>query len=205
MYWFSILVNVETGELLCRILPDGLDPTESIEPLDNWYNRYYGDNWNEPTPTAIDPTPILNPSADITNMTVQQINDEISRIRGLWNTDRSAMSDGLYATISISPGISAFSYNGQVKMIEITKNTGGIEYSRTYQFENGNLVFAYIEGSDSHRLYFIQGTMFRWRYTPNVTKSEQFTDYDKRTDLNEYINLQEFALEEANNLYSQAK
>ena len=44
MYWFSILVHKETGALLSRIISDGEYPTEDIEPLDDWYSRYYGDD-----------------------------------------------------------------------------------------------------------------------------------------------------------------
>ena len=42
-YWFSVLVHTETGSLLHRFMPDGEFPIEEIEPLDEWYNRYYGE------------------------------------------------------------------------------------------------------------------------------------------------------------------
>ena len=41
MYWFSILVHKETGELLARVKSDGESPIEEIEPLDEWYNRFF--------------------------------------------------------------------------------------------------------------------------------------------------------------------
>ena len=41
MYWFSILVHKKTGEMLARTVSDGMDYYEEIEPLDDWYNRYY--------------------------------------------------------------------------------------------------------------------------------------------------------------------
>jgi len=43
VYWFSILVHKETGEMLCRISSDGEYPTVDIEPLDDWYSEVYGD------------------------------------------------------------------------------------------------------------------------------------------------------------------
>lgn len=44
MYWFSILVDKETGELLCRLTEDGMDPGPPVyERLNDWYDRYYGD------------------------------------------------------------------------------------------------------------------------------------------------------------------
>ena len=41
MYWFSILVNKETGEMLSRVVSDGEFSTEEIEPLDDYYRRYF--------------------------------------------------------------------------------------------------------------------------------------------------------------------
>ena len=42
MYWFSILVNVESGELLVMLTEDGMEPGPPvIEPLDDWYYRTF--------------------------------------------------------------------------------------------------------------------------------------------------------------------
>jgi len=43
MYWFSVLVNKKTGQMLARTISDGLDSWEEIEPLNDWYMRYYGE------------------------------------------------------------------------------------------------------------------------------------------------------------------
>jgi len=52
MYWFSILVNKVTGELLCRLTEDGMDPGPPVfELLDDWYDRHYGDRAYRP-PTS---------------------------------------------------------------------------------------------------------------------------------------------------------
>ena len=42
-YWFSILVHTKTGALLNRFVSDGEFSLEEIEPLEDWYNRYYGE------------------------------------------------------------------------------------------------------------------------------------------------------------------
>jgi hypothetical protein len=46
-YWLNFLVHKETSELLFLLTPDGLDPTPTIEPLDEWYHRSYGDTYGE--------------------------------------------------------------------------------------------------------------------------------------------------------------
>ena len=40
MYWFSILVNKESGELLSRVSSDGEDAPVEIKPLDDYYKTY---------------------------------------------------------------------------------------------------------------------------------------------------------------------
>ena len=42
MYWFSILVNIESGELLVMLTEDGMEPGPPvIEPLGDWYYRIF--------------------------------------------------------------------------------------------------------------------------------------------------------------------
>jgi len=38
-WWFEILASNKTGELLGKVFYDGQDCYETIEPLENWYNR----------------------------------------------------------------------------------------------------------------------------------------------------------------------
>ena len=40
-YWFNILVHMDTGELLFMMTPDGEDPEPEIEPLDDYFERYF--------------------------------------------------------------------------------------------------------------------------------------------------------------------
>ena len=37
-YWYNILVNMKTGEMLLMMTTDGKYPTTTYEPLDDWYN-----------------------------------------------------------------------------------------------------------------------------------------------------------------------
>ena len=42
MYWYNILVHIETGELLFMMMEDGQFPVTSIALLDDWYDSIYG-------------------------------------------------------------------------------------------------------------------------------------------------------------------
>ena len=41
LYWYNILVHMETGELLFMMTSDGEEPITTVEPLDDWYDQYY--------------------------------------------------------------------------------------------------------------------------------------------------------------------
>ena len=45
MYWFNILVHMETGDMLLLLIEDGMDGGDYIEPLDEWYNNAFGNNY----------------------------------------------------------------------------------------------------------------------------------------------------------------
>ncbi|MDR2721391.1 MAG: BofC C-terminal domain-containing protein [Coriobacteriaceae bacterium] len=145
------------------------------------------------------PAPVL--------LSPSEIEDEVLRIRALWQSDRSAIGESWYDASSVSAGITAYSDGSVLKMIEATAASNSSGYARTYQYENGNLIFAYLEkpGGDSHRLYFKNGTQFRWIYTPNISNPDGAIYHDNDIGSSEYISWQNFALNEANDLYKQAR
>ena len=152
----------------------------------------------EPIPT---PEPIIIPPV----LSEQEINDEILKIRELWNASRTAITANVYASVTISPGVVGFIYNGQVRMIEVAGGTDGLDYLRIYQFNNNQLIFAYFEGQDAHRLYFKDSHMFRWRHTPVLIIPNDFIDYDNRANEEEFTYWENLALNEAQRLYVMAE
>jgi hypothetical protein len=41
----------------------------------------------------------------------------------------------------------------------------GSYYSRSYYFSEGKLIYAFLEGDDSHHMYFYNDRMFHWRHS----------------------------------------
>ena len=41
-YWYNILVNMQSGEMLFMMTPDGEEPMIEIELLEDYYSRYFG-------------------------------------------------------------------------------------------------------------------------------------------------------------------
>jgi len=51
-YWFSILVNQETGDLYCMLIEDGMDPGPPvIRPLDEWYDDWANMDFGDYSPS----------------------------------------------------------------------------------------------------------------------------------------------------------
>jgi hypothetical protein len=144
------------------------------------------------------------PSFESAKMSNSEIQDEVDRIRVIWEKDADAISNNTYNIIYVSSGITAYMDKGKVTRIAVEKGINDFDYLRIYEYENGNLIFAYIESLDSHRLYFKDGKLFRWRYTSNVIQEGEFIDHHYESNSKEYSQWQDFALNESETLYSMA-
>jgi len=140
---------------------------------------------------------------------------EIARINEVLMTDSEAILNQKYKSHSFKVnevylgiydmyyGITAYTdtnlwwyFNG-LKRLELEKNTNEIKFSRLYHFEESQLIFAYFEGKDAHHLYFKDGRLFRWRYTPDISKPLEWIDYENEWNFPEYNRWRDFAINEA--------
>ncbi len=98
------------------------------------------------------------------------VEDRVEDIKAVYYNIRDNLDLGYYTKVMLRDGVAAYrDSRGQTVFVEVYRGTEGIGeyssiYSRTYYFEGGELVFAFFEGSDSHRLYFCQGLLMRWKY-----------------------------------------
>jgi len=135
-----------------------------------------------------------------------QAEKERLRIRDIWVADRDAVSKGTFYSKTVARGITAYcDQRGQVRLLEVNKGIDGFNYSRTYLYENGSLVFAYYESGDAHRLYFKNEKLFRWRYTPDAKAINNAVNLDNRGDSPEFRYWEDFTLNEGRKLYAQAQ
>jgi len=144
------------------------------------------------------PTPLLlSPDFD-----PEWIEDEILRIRTMWQLDRDGIDNGTYNLVSLDSDTDAYFDQGQLKMIEIELIINGVHHTKIYQFEDGRLVFAYIAGDgEQNRLYFYNDILFRWRHTPDKNNPSDFIDYNSDPSAESFVLWQETALNEAYKLY----
>ena len=125
-----------------------------------------------------------------------QVESEVLSIRETWTQDRANITAGIYTSEMDSAGITAYYNGGDIVMIEIAGGTNGVPYSRTYEYANGQLIFAFFDRSGSgndQRLYFYNGVMFRWNLT---YASYDPIMYDNSVGHPMFIELEKKALEE---------
>lgn len=127
----------------------------------------------------------------------EDIEDEVLRIRGIYNEIVRNRDNGVYTESVLEDGVTAYLENGHVRCVIVRKGVKGNQYRRFYYYENDKLIFAYIEAADAHRLYFKNEKIFRWRYASNAVKFTEAENHDNE-DSAEFRTWGTFALDEAN-------
>ena len=89
---------------------------------------------------------------------------------------------------------------GDIRMVVTAKGNDGLgeysdQYRRYYYFDNDQLVFAYFEGQDCHRMYFYEGQLMRWRYQ-GVGQSRSDAVNEDFTYSDEFLKWESLALQE---------
>lgn len=130
-----------------------------------------------------------------------EIEEEVLRIREVYNDIVSNVSNKKYTKKTIEDKVKAYyDSNGGVRHILVLKGYDNYNYTRYYYFEDNKLMFAYVEASDSHRLYYKDGVLFRWRYTDTGGEA---TNYHYETS-GQYKELEAFTIKECSGLIARA-
>lgn len=136
-----------------------------------------------------DSTQSTESNTDIDNE-VEQINDQYDNIF-------SSISSGVYNKIDIEEGIIAYYDTTGLKAI---MNTGeGLEYGKSYYYDNDNLIFTYYGGNDSHKFYLKDDQLIRWSYCANSLNESDVVNHDME-NTSEYKNWESTILNEAEDL-----
>lgn len=177
--------------------------SEAIQEL---YLTYSGDDCFMRSTTAFQPSVMQTKDEDYSGLisnsrlSSSEIEDEVLRIREVYNKIVSEKSKDKYDETNLADGVTTYSENGEIRCIVVKKGANYSDYTRNYYFENGKLIFAYIEGSDSHRLYFKDDVMFRWRYASDAVKFSEADNHDNE-DSADFRTWEAFALDEAYSYY----
>lgn len=102
----------------------------------------------------------------------------VLQIRDKYNRIVNGISSNSYDITVVAEGAIAYSEQNEIKAIVVKKDYEGYGYARYYYYDGDKLVFAYYEGSDSHRLYFDEERLIRWRYCADAEDISNAINYD---------------------------
>lgn len=112
------------------------------------------------------------------------VEGEVKKIRDRYNQIVDNISSGTYSYEVVRPGVVRY-WNGPILCaVTVDKNVDGDEYKRSYYYSDGKLIFAYYEKDDSHRFYFKDSALIRWRYAEDASKADNAINHDMLTTHN---------------------
>lgn len=129
------------------------------------------------TPSStVTPDPTVTPTPESYTGNVE---DSVIVIREKYNAVVANRDAGVYWKAFYKDGVTAYlDDNGQLVCVVAELGVDTTGYRTFYYYEGGELFFAYYEGVDSHRLYFENGQLIRWRYCPDAAVPENAENHD---------------------------
>lgn len=135
-----------------------------------------------PTETPTDtpkPTEPVSTATPIPEPYTGNVEDSVAVIREKYNTIVANRDAGVYWEFFYKEGVSSYlDDNGQLVCAVAELGVDMPGYRTFYYYDNGELFFAYYEGADSHRLYFENRHLIRWRYCPDATVPDNAENHD---------------------------
>lgn len=127
------------------------------------------------------------------------VEQEVLWIREKYNDIVENIAEDQYEEYSLQDGIIAYCDDSELQAVVVSKNVNQNSYRRFYYYCENELIFAYYEGNDAHRLYFYDEHLMRWRYSKDATNAQDAINYDlDRTE--KYLELESAALGESDDL-----
>lgn len=122
--------------------------------------------------------------------------DEVEQIRELYDNITASLSADVYETIALDNGIVIHYDGNDLKAVIVPKGLDNSAYTAYYYYDNNSPFFAYYEGTDSHRFYFYNEKLIRWRYCSDALDSQDGINHDGE-NTSEYNQWEEVVLSEA--------
>lgn len=125
------------------------------------------------------------------------VEENVLTIREKYNEIVSFISSGEYVENKLEDSVTGYYDGNELKAIIVSRGANGIEYTQSYYYDEGNLIFAYYENEDSHRFYFYEEYLMRWRYCADANNSSDAINYDWDSS-EEYIEWEKIVLDASN-------
>ena len=123
----------------------------------------------------------LDEDVTVTTMTDDIIDVEnlVSEICNKYDKITNGITANSYDVVIVDDGIIAYADQNTISSIVVKKDYDYSDYTRYFYYDGDALIFAYYEGGDSHRLYFNNEKLYRWRYCVDASNSNKVINYDQ--------------------------
>lgn len=122
------------------------------------------------------------------------VEENVLIIREKYNEIVSFISSGKYVENKLEDSVTGYYDGDELKAVIVSRGANGIEYTQSYYYDEENLIFAYYENEDSHRFYFYEEYLMRWRYCTDANNSSDAINYDWDSS-EEYIEWEKIVLD----------
>lgn len=106
------------------------------------------------------------------------VEEQILTIREIYNDIVEEINEKVYDKRVYDNGVTAYFDGNDIKAIVIPEGTGENLYAQSFYYDTNRLIFAYYEADDAHRLYFMNDTLIRWRYSSDAENAQAAENHD---------------------------
>lgn len=118
------------------------------------------------------------------------IEEEVLAIREVYNDIVEKINGDDFEERNYANGAMAYFEQGKIKAIIVPNNMEGSTYQKAFYYDTDKLIFAYYEAEDAHRLYWVNDTLIRWRYSADAKDAQNAQDHDMESSFDyEYWNM----------------
>ena len=106
------------------------------------------------------------------------VEEQILTIREIYNDIVEEINEKVYDKRVYDNGVTVYFDGNDIKAIVVPKGMDENLYAQSFYYDANRLIFAYYEADDAHRLYFMNDTLIRWRYSSDAENAQTAENHD---------------------------
>lgn len=140
---------------------------------------------------SISETDTVSDTDNVEDIAALILNERDNIVRGI--------TSGSYSSMKVENDITAFTNSDVLVSISAGKDFRNDDYSRSFYYVDGKLMFAEYAGADFHQFFFENDKLIRWKYAQNVSNSGKAVNYDME-NTTAYLQWEQSVLADSNEL-----
>ena len=146
-----------------------------------------------------EPAENISDASEADTTSDNDVEEEVLSIRDRYNEITENISSGQYTETVLQDGITIYCDGSQLQAAVLQAGTNGNIYRRWYYYSDDDLIFAYYENEDSHRFYFKDHKMIRWRECKDAKNYDEGMNHDMESTA-EYLQWESTVIQDSDML-----